>query len=155
MDLLTERLTDIKRELKASTVWRAVLSKKDVQDFITDKLVQDNQLRKLITGLNQPITDKFSGSQTYSILTEILSGGRKKAGTRYNLFDTGAFYNSMIVILGNNFFEVDSDPIKDNDNLYTKYGEEIVWLTQDSKDKLSERLVDEYRIELRSLLRLD
>lgn len=152
MDLLTDRLRLIKKELDPDKIWKAVFSKADVQEYIIDKLLQDNQLRKSLTGLNQSITDLQTGSTTYSVLTEILSGGRKKAGTPYNLFDTGDFYNSMRVILGNNFFEIESDPIKDDANLYTKYGEEIVWLSEDSKDKLSERLIEEYRNELRELL---
>ncbi len=155
MDILTNRLTNIKKQLNPDKVWKAVFSKSDVQDYVINKLLQDNQLRKSLTGLNQPIRDLQTGSTTYAVLTEILSGGRKKAGDPYNLFDTGDFYNSMVLILGNSFFEIKADPIKENANLYTKYGEEIVWLTDDSKNKLTERLVEEYRIELRDLLLYD
>lgn len=155
MDILTNRLKAIKTDLNPSKIWRAVFSQSDVQNYVIDKLLQDNQLRKSLTGLNQPIRDLQTGSTTYAVLTEILSGGRKKAGDPYNLFDTGDFYNSMVVILGNDFFEIKADPIKENANLYTKYGQEIVWLTDDSKQKLTVRLVEEYRIKLRDLLLYD
>lgn len=78
MDLLTDRLRLIKKELDPDKIWKAVFSKADVQEYIIDKLLQDNQLRKSLTGLNQSITDLQTGSTTYSVLTEILSGGRKK-----------------------------------------------------------------------------
>lgn len=155
MDLLTERLLQIKKNLNSRIIWESVFSRPSVQDYVIEKLLQQNQLQKSVTGLNTPITDLQTGSTTYSVLTEILSGGRKKAGTRYNLFDTGEFYNSMIVILGNNFFEIEANPIKDDANLYTKYGEEIVWLSEDSKSKLREYLIFEYSVELRELLFLD
>tara|TARA_R110000772_G_scaffold36091_6_gene86619 strand:+ start:809 stop:1276 length:468 start_codon:yes stop_codon:yes gene_type:complete len=155
MDILINRLNKIKEELNASIIWKKVFSKRSIQDFIIDNLLQDNQLRKSITGLNQPIRDKVTGSTTYAILTEVLTNGRKKAGDPYNLYDSGDFYNSMIVLLGNKFFEIKADPIKENANLYNKYGEEIIWLSEDSKDKLRERLKEEYRIELRNILLYD
>lgn len=155
MDLLTQRLLQIKKSLNSRNIWESVFSRPSVQDYVIEKLLQQNQLQKNVTGLNQPIRDLQTGSTTYALLTEILSGGKKKAGDPYNLFDTGQFYNSMTVILGNDFFEIEANPIKNDANLYTKYGEEIVWLSEDSKSKLREYLIFEYSVELRELLYLD
>lgn len=155
MDILVNRLRSIKRNLTPEKVWRKVFRKRNIQRYIIDKLIQDNQLRKHVTGLGSPIRDKNTGSTTYSLLTEILSQGKKKAGEPYNLYDTGEFYNSMVFLLGNNFFEIDADPIKENDNLYTKFGEEIIWLSENSKEKLRPYLINEYEIELRKILYLD
>ena len=152
MDILLNRLRSIKRNLKPEKIWKNVFRKKYIQEYIIDKLIQDNQLRLSLTGLGTPIRDKNTGSTTYSLLTEILSQGRKKAGDPYNLYDSGEFYNSMLFLLGNNFFEIDADPIKENDNLFTKYGEEIIWLSENSKEKLRPYLINQYEIELRKIL---
>lgn len=152
MDILLNRLRSIKRNLKPEKIWKNVFRKKYIQEYIIDKLIQDNQLRLSLTGLGTPIRDKNTGSTTYSLLTEILSQGKKKAGDPYNLYDSGEFYNSMLFLLGNNFFEIDADPIKENDNLFTKYGEEIIWLSENSKEKLRPYLINQYEIELRKIL---
>jgi hypothetical protein len=152
MDILLNRLKSIKRNLKPEKIWKNVFRKKYIQEYIIDKLIQDNQLRLSETGLGTPIRDKNTGSTTYSLLTEILSQGKKKAGDPYNLYDSGEFYNSMLFLLGYNFFEIDADPIKENDNLFTKYGEEIIWLSENSKEKLRPYLINQYEIELRKIL---
>ena len=151
MDILTTKLKSIKRNLQPGKIWKKVFRKTYIQRFVIEKLIQDNQLQKSLTGLNQPIRDLQTGSTTYSLMTEIMSGGKKKAGDPYNLYDTGEFYKSMVFLLGNNFFEIDADPIKDNDNLFTKYGEQIIWLSEDSKEKLRLRLRIEYETELRKV----
>lgn len=155
MDILINRLREIKRNLTPDKIWRKVFRKRYVQRYIIEKLIQDNQLRKHVTGLGSPIRDKTTGSTTYSLLTEILSQGRKKAGEPYNLYDTGEFYNSMVFLLGYDYFEIEADPIKENDNLYTKFGEEIVWLSENSKEKLRPYLLREYNSELRKILHID
>tara|TARA_R110000751_G_scaffold73709_2_gene149081 strand:+ start:3711 stop:4178 length:468 start_codon:yes stop_codon:yes gene_type:complete len=151
MDILTTKLKSIKRNLQPGKIWKKVFRKTYIQRFVIEKLIQDNQLQKSLTGLNQPIRDLQTGSTTYSLMTEIMSGGKKKAGDPYNLYDTGEFYKSMVFLLGNNFFEIDADPIKDNDNLFTKYGEQIIWLSENSKEKLRLRLRIEYETELRKV----
>ena len=151
MDILTTKLKSIKRNLQPGKIWKKVFRKTYIQRFVIEKLIQDNQLQKSLTGLNQPIRDLQTGSTTYSFVTEVMSGGKKKAGDPYNLYDTGEFYKSMVFLLGNNFFEIDADPIKDNDNLFTKYGEQIIWLSENSKEKLRLRLRIEYETELRKV----
>jgi hypothetical protein len=116
-----------------------VFSRKRVQKYVIEE-----------TG--SPITNSDNGRTTYSRLTEILSGGRKKEGEHYTLLDSGEFYKSMVFLLGANYFEIDADPIKSNDNLFTKFGEGVIGLTEESKEKLRIRLKQEYRIELKRLL---
>ena len=72
----------------------------------------------------------------YSFTTELLSGGRKKAGTHYTLEDTGAFYESFKIMTGRDFFQIIANPIKPDANLFDKYGADIVGLTEESKKKL-------------------
>ena len=91
----------------------------------------------------------------YTWYSEELKNGRKKAGEPYNLFDTGDFYKSMVILLGTNYFEIDADPIKENANLFTKYGEGIIGLTEESLEKLREETKRRYAIEIDRLFSLD
>jgi hypothetical protein len=73
-------------------------------------------------------------SGVYSATTEYLSGGRKKAGTPYTLFDTGEFFKSFEVMYEDDGILIDADPIKKNSsggidtNLFEEYGEKILGL---------------------------
>lgn len=55
---------------------------------------------------------------------------------RTTLKDTGEFYRSFRVRLGDGEFTIVADPVKEDGNLFDKYGEEIVGLTEQSKDEL-------------------
>lgn len=158
MDLLINRLREIKSDLTPDRIWKKVFSNLELQEFIIEDLIQQNQLLQSKTGLGLPIRNKDTGSTTYTRLTEILSEGRKKEGDPYNLYDTGEFYKSMKIILGNDFFDVESNPLKLGmvpTNLYDTYGEEIVWLSEDSRNKLRERLLEDYERELKNILLFD
>jgi hypothetical protein len=58
----------------------------------------------------------------------------------------------MVFLLGKDFFEIDADPIKNNDNLFTKFGEGIIGLTEESRIKLEEELLTRYDKEIRRIL---
>ena len=92
----------------------------------------------------------------YSQWTEILSGGLKKFGDEYTLYDTGAFYSGMFVVVLKDAFVVDSDGAdKGEDNLFEKYGEDIVGLTDENMEKLKEVLRPKYVQAARRMLGLD
>lgn len=119
------------------------------QGKILFSTLSDNpQLKKMVIQLNTAIQlrsehidsngnelfSQYHQSSVYSKTTEILSGGRKIAGTPYTLFDTGEFFKSFEIILDVNGFEINADPIKNGDsfggtNLFEEYGEDILGLT--------------------------
>jgi len=149
MEALINKLTAIKTWLKPENIWLNVFAKPQIRNFIIVTLIQEEQLfNQGIDETGAPITNADNGRTTYSKLTEMLSGGRKKEGEHYTLLDSGDFYKSMVIVLGTNFFEIDADPIKDNDNLFTKFGEGIIGLTEESKEKLRFRLKSEYQREV-------
>lgn len=76
----------------------------------------------------------------YTPGTELLSGGKKKAGTHFTFFDTGVFFNTFKLIPLKTGFRIEADGQKDDDNLFDKYGENIVGLTQENIDFLPEIL---------------
>lgn len=153
MDALINKLTAVKTWLKPENIWLNVFAKPQIRNFIIVTLIQEEQLfNQGIDETGGAITNKDNGRTTYSKTTEILTNGRKKEGEHYTLLDGGDFYKSMVFTLGTNFFEINADPIKDNDNLFTKFGEGIIGLTDESKTKLAERLQIEYKREVERIL---
>lgn len=152
MEALINKLTAIKTWLKPQNIWLKVFSKPEIRKFVIEELIQNDQLTDQgIDETGSAIVNADNGRTTYSKMTEILSGGRKKEGEHYTLKDTGEFYNSMIMILGSNFFEINADPIKDNENLFSKFGEGVIGLTDESRTKLAERLRIEYLKEVQRI----
>lgn len=77
----------------------------------------------------------------YSPATEAISGGKKKAGTHYTMKDTGEFFRSFRVVPSKTFFEIVADGDKGDENLFDKYGKDLLGLTPESRDKLAEELI--------------
>lgn len=95
----------------------------------------------------------------YSEYTEMLNP-EKMAGTPYTLKDTGAFYDSFLIYIYKNYFEIDADPIKKDEsgqdtNLFYEYGENIIGLNEQNLEKTREKIREKYRGELRKLLQIN
>jgi hypothetical protein len=134
--------------MDADIIWNHVFSEKEFQTWILD-LIRDDQLME--KGVDE--TGKVIG--TYSWATQNIYNSSKIEGEHYTLFDTGDFYKSMVILLGTNYFEIDADPIKENANLFTKYGEGVIGLTEESLEKLREETKRRYAIEIDRLFSLD
>jgi hypothetical protein len=93
----------------------------------------------------------------YSQFTESVSGGLKKFNTHYTLEDTGEFFREMFVIVLRDSLVVDSDGAdkSNGDNLFNKYGNEIVDLTDENMEKLVALLRIKYIIKTRKMLGLN
>ena len=134
------------------------------QEDRTFRLALDNtRIKKIIRQLNtvkQLRTDHIDSTGTelysnkhdsgvYSGVTEILSKGRKKAGTPYTLFDTGDFFNSWVVDVQNGFITINANPIKKGDsfggtNLFEEYGINILGLTDENLGILISEALEKY-----------
>ena len=153
MEAAINLLDNIQSFLKPEEVWKRVFLDKTLQNTIIVEYIQQDQL--LSEGVDETgnaLRNKDNGRTTYSAATEMLSGGRKREGEPYNLLDSGEFYKTMVFLLGKDFFEIDADPIKGNDNLFTKFGEGIIGLTEESKEKLQVELLERYNKEIRRIL---
>lgn len=148
MQILNDLLRNTKILMDADIIWNHVFSDKEFQTWILD-LIRDDQLME--KGVDE--TGKVIG--TYSWATQNIYNSSKIEGEHYTLFDTGDFYKSMVILLGTNYFEIDADPIKENANLFTKYGEGIIGLTEESLEKLREETKRRYAIEIDRLFSLD
>lgn len=114
------------------------------QDEILRKILLDPLTQAYIIDLNtqeqlfeQGIDSLGNSLGEYSDFTVEV---KKLKGQRFDhitLRDSGDFYNSFQVNVGKNFFVINADPIKDDTNLFTEFGVDIVGLTDTSKNELS------------------
>lgn len=85
---------------------------------------------------NEGIDDLGRVIGTYSYATEKITNGRKKAGDPYNLHDTGYFLQTLTVHVFNDYFLTDADGQKENENLFDKFGDGIIGLSDENLEKL-------------------
>ncbi len=81
---------------------------------------------------------------TYSAFTEKLNP-KKKVGTRYTLFDTGEFYSSIYIQVMNDYFLINGDGDKGDENLFDKFGDGIIGLDENLFDWFSDEIINKYR----------
>jgi len=91
----------------------------------------------------------------YSLATEFISKGKKEHGTHFTFFDTGDFYASMFVVVFVDAFIVEADAKKDDDNLFEKYGENIISLTDEELEIVKRNLKNHYITYARRVLQID
>jgi len=152
MDLMVTTLGDALRraiQLKHAEIWREVFKDSDFKEQILDWIRWDQLFNEGVDEMGEIIG-------TYSTYTEILNP-EKQAGTPYTLYDTGEFYRSMSIAILDLAIEIDADPIKTDEfgqttDLFTEYGEGIIGLTDESKQKLVNELIERYQIETSKLL---
>ena len=130
-------------------LWRKVFEDRELQEIILDYIRWDQLYAE---GVDED--DEVIG--TYSEYTEWINP-EKTAGTPYTLYDTGEFYNSMVIRVYAKEIEIDADAIKTDESgettdLFNEYGIGIVGLNEASKAKLIEELKDRYKQELLKLL---
>ena len=137
-------------KIQHNEVWKTVFTDDEFDKFILD-LIRIKQL------FDEGIDETGNVIGYYSYMTELLSGGEKIEGTPYTLNDTGEFYKSMNLDVQSDFFTIDADPLKrdsggNETNLFTKYGEGIIGLTDENKEILAEEVKERFRNELKRLL---
>ena len=121
------------RLLTSTVLWFYSMDQK-TQKKILD-WIRNDQLQKGLDEDNDVIG-------LYSEWTEKINP-EKVAGTPYTLEDTGEFYRSLFVTVFNDVFEIDGEAQKSpTDNLFTKYGDGIVGLNSQSKEKLRLEIIN-------------
>jgi hypothetical protein len=137
-------------EIQHSKVWRTVFTDEEFETMILD-LIRIKQLFE--EGIDE--TGQVIGY--YSWTTENIYNSLKKAGTPYTLKDTGEFYKSMDILVEDDSFIIDADPMKtdktgNETNLFEKFGEGIIGLTDDNKQVLIEEIKERFYYEVKRLL---
>lgn len=132
-DRINERLNQLVESVRAidfDQIMETVYSRKDVEENVIF-LNTENQLRK---GLNAKggVLGLYR-SFTYSSLKQNVAGRKAGFGV-VDLFLTGDYYNTFVEDAKKDHFIIDSNPIKDGENLMDKY-EDSEGLTDDSLKK--------------------
>ncbi|NBW39341.1 MAG: hypothetical protein EBR30_30835 [Cytophagia bacterium] len=145
MDLMQTELGKIlnrARTLHTTSLWLEVF-KDGVLKRQVLQWIQQDQL------FEQGIDEDGDIIGTYSEFTELINP-EKVAGSHYTLFDTGEFYRSMYVVVLSDSIVIEADPVKIDDNgektnLFYEYGEGIVGLTDENKQKLAEEVANRFQ----------
>jgi len=136
------------QKLNFGTIWLKVFSDKALQRQVLNWIRQDQLFKE---GIDE--NGRIIG--LYSIATESINPS-KKAGTPFTLFDSGDFYRSFFIAVSKSDITIDADPIKTDggvtENLFTKYGEGIIGLTDENKSKLSAVVMEKFNRELQRIL---
>jgi hypothetical protein len=143
------RLLNRSRTLSTRYLWQLVFRDVRLRKMVL-RWIQEDQLRK------QGIDEDGDVIGEYSEITEMINP-EKVAGTHYTLFDTGEFYESMKIVVLNDSIVIEADANKVNEdgeteNLFQKYGEGIIGLTTENKQRLAIEVTRRFRIELERLL---
>jgi hypothetical protein len=131
-------------KINSSEIWFKVFSDVILQTWILDLIRQDQLFSKGIDGNGDIIG-------YYSIATQNINPS-KRVGTPYTLYDTGDFYKSFSIVVFPDMFETNADPVKKEDNLFIKYGDDIIKLTDENMEKLSDEVLRRYSLELSAIL---
>lgn len=153
--ILGEKFSELKQQ-RSNQLWFDSISDEKVKEFILF-LVQYGQLfSKGINEFGQVIG-------LYSELTEQIDP-TKKHNTPYTFHDTGEFFKSMFVTPLSEGFIIDGDGIKTGKklrngeavdstiDLFKEYGDEIIGLTEESKEELAVFLVDKFIENVKKIL---
>lgn len=131
--ILYQRLKSIARiEESTAWLWTFVTDRNLKQDIIS--LIQNNQLR------DKGVDENGEVIGFYSMLTEIVSKGKKQQGEHYTLDDTGEFFKSFYITVLKDSFVINADGQKEEDNLFDKYGNGIIGLTDESIEVVKARI---------------
>jgi hypothetical protein len=108
---------------------------------IKDEIIRLNTEEQLF---RRGIDSEGKSLGTYSPFTVEIKKKKGQPTNRITLKDTGEFYDSFRVTANRVSITIDADPIKDDNNLFDDFGEEILGLTDESREKLKEMAVKKY-----------
>lgn len=142
LDILLRRMAT----LSEAEAWLKIFDS-STKSQIIEWIQQDQLTQKGIDGSGNVIG-------YYSPITELITRGRKKAYTHYTLDDTGEFYRSMYVAVFRESFAIIANGDKGEDNLFEKYGKDIIDLTDENLEKLKEIAKEKFIKYIREVLQI-
>jgi hypothetical protein len=111
------------------------------------RMIQEDQLKRSGVDENNVLIG------LYSEVTDMITRGRKEAGTPYTLEDTGAFFRSMYVKVLMDSIIIDGDYAKMQNQDWWR--NEILGLTDENLDKYSEKIKEGFIRYARKILEVD
>jgi len=135
--------------LNESQAWIESITPELQQEYI-EKWIKGDQL------FRKGVDEDGDLLGVYSFTTEILSKGRKKAGTHYTFLDTGQFYQSIYIKVLTNSLIVDGDfeLMKDKNWWYENNldQDKILGLIDENFEKFTKEIAVNYSKYVRRIL---
>lgn len=123
-------------------LFKIVFDVPNVKQMIIEMNTQEQLFQKGVDSKGIPLMD-IGGE--YSFVTKDIKDFLGQPIDRITLKDTGDFYKSWTVrILADTIF-IEADTIKDGDDLRQRWGNDILGLTEESKQKLINYAIGKYR----------
>ena len=140
MDVLIEYLNDFKRKLDISEIFNFVIST-ELKELIIE--LNQDQLYDLGEDSKGNKLWSFSPSMPYSPYTIKIKQAKGQPTDRLTLRDTGAFYKSFTVEVEGASIILDADGQKQDTNLFSQYGIDILGLNDQNMSIFLERLTND------------
>jgi len=133
-------------QISINSLIKQVLQNKELQDKILDLNRIKQLYEKGIDSTGESLKDIGGNWQTesgYSPFTLDIKEAKGQRTANITLNDTGEFYRSFEITIGDDAFYLDANPIKDDTNLFDEWGEDIVGLTDESRQTLIDWVTNE------------
>lgn len=101
--------------------------------------------------LNEGIRFSFNPKDSGFGTVEGGSKSKEQGGSPF-LLDSGDYYDSYTLSVGNGLFEINSDPIKDGENLEDSYGDNLEGLQDINLQKVINVIRESFIKEVRTLI---
>lgn len=137
-----KKILDNALALDENEILNRILSNKSFQEFIIDLNTEGQLFDKGINSLGVKLSDIGGLYSPVTIELSKAKGRPKKSASSINLFDTGDYYKSFKIVLFNDSFDIVSDPIKDDSNLFDDWGKDIVGLTEENLQKVRDAVTE-------------
>jgi len=118
------------------------------QDLVIELNTEDQLYDKGQNSKGESLSDIGGDYSSVTIEISKRKGRPKKSASSINLNDTGDFYNSFTVTPFIGGFDIDADPIKDDTNLFSEWGVDIVGLNEQNLDKIRQEYAKYFQEEI-------
>ena len=133
-------------DLEINDVGFKIASQKDVKDLVIRLNTKGEKTSQLFEFGEDSLGNSLGEYSPFTVLEKIKKG---QPDDRITLKDTGDFYNSFIVVPYRGGFTINADPIKEENNLFTDFGIDILGLNDENLGILSEVYKDKVLEEIR------
>ena len=134
-------------DLEINDVAFKIASQKNVKDLVIRLNTKGEKTSQLYIKGEDSLGDSLGEYAPYTIIQKQKKNQPYK---RITLEDTGDFYKSFIVVPFKGGFTINADPIKEENNLFTDFGIDILGLNDENLGILSEVYKDKVLEEIRT-----
>lgn len=127
--LYAKRLTALKGQ--ENIIFKKALDNKLIKDLITDLNSKIQLGEQSVDSLGNKLFNQMTQSAVYAE-----SDPQGRGGQPYQVKRTGEYWESFKALVGQGFIIINSDPFKEDDNLFEIYGTNLEGLTDESLQTL-------------------